>query len=102
MLNSLIAPIPGRPDTPAPMQPAAPAAGQTSPSEFADVLAGFARQAIDTLRHGEAAAAGGLAGQLPIQEVVGKVMAAEQALQTGIALRDKIVAAYLEINRMTI
>ncbi len=29
-------------------------------------------------------------------------MASEQTLQAGIAIRDKVVSAYLEINRMTI
>jgi flagellar hook-basal body complex protein FliE len=29
-------------------------------------------------------------------------MAAEQSLQTAVAIRDKVVAAYLEISRMTI
>jgi flagellar hook-basal body complex protein FliE len=29
-------------------------------------------------------------------------MAAEQSLQTALAVRDKVVSAYLEISRMTI
>jgi flagellar hook-basal body complex protein FliE len=33
---------------------------------------------------------------------VESVMAAEQSLQTAVAIRDKVVAAYLEISRMTI
>lgn len=74
-----------------------------SPTEdFAATLAGLMGQTIDTIRQGEAAAIGGLSGGMPVQEVVNKVMAAEQSLQAGIALRDKIVAAYLEISRMSI
>lgn len=79
------------------------AGSATAPTDdFAAVLASYARQGIETMRQGEAAAVSGLSGTIPVQEVVGKVMAAEQALQAGIALRDKIVAAYLEVSRMTI
>jgi flagellar hook-basal body complex protein FliE len=70
--------------------------------DFASILSSFATQTIDTIRGGEAAAGAGLTGTMPIQEVVDKVMAAEQALQSAIAVRDKIVAAYLEISRMPI
>ena len=41
-------------------------------------------------------------GEVPTREVVDAVMSAEQALQTSIAIRDKIVTAYLEISRMAI
>jgi flagellar hook-basal body complex protein FliE len=37
-----------------------------------------------------------------VQQVVEAVMAAEQALQSAIAVRDKVVSAYLEISRMQI
>jgi flagellar hook-basal body complex protein FliE len=70
--------------------------------DFASILSSFASQTIDTIRGGEAAATAGLTGAMPVQEVVDKVMAAEQALQSAIAVRDKIVAAYLEISRMPI
>ena len=75
----------------------------TAPTEdFAALLVSYASQGVETIRQGEAAAVAGLSGTMPVQEVVSKVMAAEQALQAGIALRDKIVAAYLEVSRMTI
>jgi flagellar hook-basal body complex protein FliE len=41
-------------------------------------------------------------GDVSTREVVDAVMSAEQALQTSIAIRDKIVTAYLEISRMAI
>jgi len=41
-------------------------------------------------------------GNVSTREVVDAVMSAEQALQTSIAIRDKIVTAYLEISRMAI
>ena len=37
-----------------------------------------------------------------MQQVVEAVMAAEQTLQSAIAIRDKVVSAYLEISRMAI
>lgn len=70
--------------------------------DFSSVLSGFARQTVDAVRAGESAAAAGLQGRLPVQEVVEKVMAAEHAVQAAIAVRDKVVAAYLEISRMQI
>ena len=43
-----------------------------------------------------------LKGDADTREVVDAVMSAEQALQTAIAIRDKVVSAYLEISRMGI
>jgi flagellar hook-basal body complex protein FliE len=71
-------------------------------ASFADVLQNFAAQAVDSLKHGEAAALGGVEGKVPVQKIVGAVMDAERDLQTAIALRDKAVAAYQEISRMAI
>ncbi|NKB96525.1 flagellar hook-basal body complex protein FliE [Ochrobactrum intermedium] len=44
----------------------------------------------------------GIKGDAPVRDVVSSVMEAEQSLQTAIAIRDKIVQAYLEISRMPI
>jgi flagellar hook-basal body complex protein FliE len=41
-------------------------------------------------------------GNADTRQVVDAVMQAEQALQASIAVRDKIVTAYLEISRMSI
>lgn len=41
-------------------------------------------------------------GQASVQQVVEAVMSAEQSLQTALAVRDKVVAAYQEISRMQI
>jgi flagellar hook-basal body complex protein FliE len=71
-------------------------------SDFASMLTSLAANTVEAIRGGETAAAAGLAGTMPIQDVVDKVMAAEQALSTAIAVRDKIVAAYLEVSRMQI
>jgi flagellar hook-basal body complex protein FliE len=56
----------------------------------------------DSLRTGEATALAGMQGKASAQQVVEAVMSAEQSLQTAIAIRDKVVSAYLEISRMAI
>ncbi len=56
----------------------------------------------DTLRQGEQTAIQGMTGEVPMQEAVEKVLEVERTLQTVIAVRDKIVSAYLEISRMQI
>lgn len=63
---------------------------------------GSGMQFADILRQGEAAAISGVIGEMPVQQAVEKVLEAERALQTAIAVRDKIVGAYLEISRMQI
>jgi flagellar hook-basal body complex protein FliE len=82
---------------------AKPAAAQTSAaSDFTKVLADMAGSTVDALKGGEAAAIGGIQGTRSVQDVVQAVMDAEQALQTAIAVRDKLIAAYTEISRMAI
>ncbi|WP_346897012.1 flagellar hook-basal body complex protein FliE [uncultured Roseibium sp.] len=75
-------------------------AGETV--SFGDTLAQVSQDAIQRLKDGEAASLAGVDGQASVQQVVEAVMAAEQSLQTAIAIRDKVVGAYQEISRMTI
>jgi flagellar hook-basal body complex protein FliE len=82
--------------------PAAPVAPSIGGEDFASVLADVAASGMETIRAGEAAAIGGLQGKMSAQQVVEAVMSAEQTLQTAIAVRDKVVAAYQEISRMAI
>ena len=44
----------------------------------------------------------GIKGQAGTYEVVSSIMQAEQSLRMAVAIRDKIVSAYLEISRMQI
>lgn len=69
---------------------------------FMQVLGQFAGGAVDSLKHGEAAAISGVEGKIPVQKVVEAVMSAERDLHTVVALRDKAVGAYQEISRMAI
>jgi flagellar hook-basal body complex protein FliE len=71
-------------------------------SDFASVFNQLASEAVDVLKTGEAAAIQGIRGQIGTQDVVEAVMAAEQTLQAAVAVRDKVVSAYLELSRMAI
>jgi flagellar hook-basal body complex protein FliE len=71
-------------------------------ASFGDMMAQVASTAVDTLKAGEAASIQGIQGKASVQQVVEAVMSAEQTLQTAIAIRDKVVAAYQEISRMAI
>ncbi|MGE0023614.1 MAG: flagellar hook-basal body complex protein FliE [Hyphomicrobium sp.] len=72
------------------------------PTDFGAVIGNMTLEAISTLKQGEQTAVAGVRGQATTQQVVEAVMASEQTLQAGIAIRDKVVSAYLEISRMTI
>lgn len=69
---------------------------------FASVLSDLATRTIGTLEHAEQMSVQGLQGQADTREVVDAVMSAEQALTAAVAIRDKIVSAYMEISRMAI
>jgi flagellar hook-basal body complex protein FliE len=70
--------------------------------DFGQVLAQVSNDAVNTIKAGETTSIAGLQGTATVQEVVQAVMSAEQTLQTAIAIRDKVVAAYQEITRMAI
>lgn len=70
--------------------------------EFEKLLGEAIVDVADKLRGAEAISIAGVKGLASTQDVVEKVMAAEQTLQAAIAVRDKVVAAYMEISRMSI
>jgi flagellar hook-basal body complex protein FliE len=78
------------------------AASEIAGVDFASMLGQLAQNASSTLKAAEAASVAGVRGQASAQQVVEAVMQAEQTLHTAIAVRDKVVAAYLEISRMQI
>lgn len=69
---------------------------------FASVLGDMATDAIGAMKKAEGASIDSIRGTTNTREVVDAVMNAEQSLQTAIAIRDKVVTAYLEIARMQI
>jgi flagellar hook-basal body complex protein FliE len=80
-----------------------PASGGEAPTaDFAAMLGELASGASGAVKNAEATAIAGVRGKASVQQVVEAVMAAEQTLQGAIAIRDKAVAAYLELSRMSI
>lgn len=77
-------------------------AGATAGADFSAVMSQLAGDAIGGLKTAEAASILGVRGQLPTQDVVEAVLSAEKTLQTAVAVRDKVVAAYLDLSRMQI
>jgi len=69
---------------------------------FSDFLSGAIRDSIGTMKQGETMAAKQAAGQADIVDVVNAVNAAEITLDTVVAVRDKVVAAYQSIMNMPI
>jgi flagellar hook-basal body complex protein FliE len=98
-ISAALAPSPAQGATPA-QRPGAAAAVQ--PLDFADMLGQMVTGAAGAVRTAEAASISGLRGQLPVAQVVQTVMAAQETLQTAIAVRDKVVSAYQEVSRMAI
>ncbi|MBE7202687.1 MAG: flagellar hook-basal body complex protein FliE [Parafilimonas terrae] len=81
---------------------AMPGIEAAAPTDFGQIMASFASGVRNDLRAGEAASIAGIQGKASTQQVVEAVMSAEQSLQTAVAIRDKVVAAYLELSRMAI
>lgn len=69
---------------------------------FSDFLSGAIKDSISTIRQGEQAATAQVAGKANLVDVVQSVNAAELTLDTVVAVRDKVVAAYQSIMNMPI
>lgn len=82
-------------------RPQADESGAAAPS-FAALLERTLADAIDAGHKGEAIATAAIGGHTSLQEVVEAVNAAELTLQTVVAVRDRMIAAYQEILRMPI
>jgi flagellar hook-basal body complex protein FliE len=81
---------------------AAPSAGAGLGTSFADMLSQAASKTVNTLQNAEQVSVQALKGDADTRQVVDAVMSAQQALQTAVAIRDKVVSAYLEFSRMGI
>lgn len=71
-------------------------------ASFSDLLASVAGKTVDSLKNAETLSVQGLQGSADTRQVADAVMNAEQSLQAAVAIRDKIVSAYLDISRMSI
>jgi len=88
-------------------QMAAPASSAIAPANvpggnFSDFLSGALKDSITTMRQGEQAASQQVQGKANLVDVVQSVNAAEITLDTVVAVRDKVVAAYQSIMNMPI
>ncbi len=84
------------------MSESALATGENTGANFASVLGSMATDAMNNLKTAESKSFEGIQGTASTREVVDAVLEAQQSLNTAIALRDKIVNAYLEITKMPI
>ncbi len=69
---------------------------------FSDFVGESLNDAMNTGKAAENLSAQSIAGKADLTDVVTAVTNAEVTLQTVVAIRDKVVAAYQEISRMPI
>jgi flagellar hook-basal body complex protein FliE len=82
---------------------AAAAAPAASPEGgFGGVLQRALEQGVEIGRSAEAASTAAMLGQGGVTEAVLAISRAELALQTTVAVRDRVVAAYQDVMRMPI
>jgi flagellar hook-basal body complex protein FliE len=84
-----------------------PAASTMTPAtlpsaNFGDFLSGAIKDSIGTIKQGEQAATAQVQGKANLVDVVQQVNNAELTLDTVVAVRDKVVAAYQSIMNMAI
>jgi flagellar hook-basal body complex protein FliE len=78
------------------------AAGAATGTSFGDMLSSVLGEASSSGRAAEAKAAELMKGKGDIVDVVTAVNAAEMSLETVVAIRDRVIAAYQDIMRMPI
>ncbi|WP_185983601.1 flagellar hook-basal body complex protein FliE [Aureimonas mangrovi] len=79
-----------------------PGAAAGAGADFSSVMSQVAADAVNGLKAAEQVSIQGVQGSASTQAVVEAVMNAERTLQTAVAVRDKVVSAYLELSRMAI
>lgn len=77
-------------------------AAATPGGSFGDMLSGILNDAQTTGRAAEQKAASGIQGKGDLVDVVTAISSAEMSLETVVAIRDKVIAAYQDIMRMPI
>jgi len=83
-------------------RPVAGAASATAGGGFGSMIENMVGDAAQGMRQAEQASALHVAGQGDLIDVVTAIGAAETALDTVVAVRDRVVSAYGEIMRMQI
>ncbi len=77
-------------------------AAAASGSDFGQMMSKLSNEAVNNVKKAESLSVDGLEGKANVQSVVQAVMTAQESLQTALAIRDKSVAAFQEITRMSI
>lgn len=71
-------------------------------ASFAETLSNAGGKLAENLGAAEAASIRGINGDATTYEVASAMMEAEQSLRMAVAVREKVINAYLEISRMQI
>lgn len=74
----------------------------TGSGQFAGLVSNVLDETITSVRAGEQAASGAVAGEVGLEELAMAVNNAEVALKTVVAVRDRIITAYQDIMKMPI
>lgn len=78
-------------------------ATQAKPAQgFGEMLSEALQNTVDASRASETMASKAVAGKADVTDVVSAVTNAEMALDTVVAVRDRVITAYQEILRMPI
>ena len=77
-------------------------AGATAGNGFADLVGRALQNAVTTNQSAESQALAAVSGHGDLTQVVTAVSRAELALQTTVAVRDRVIAAYQDIIKMQI
>ena len=78
------------------------AEGAAAGGAFGDMVKEAASSTLGTLKAGEAATLQAMTGKPDMTQVVTAVSNAEVTLQAAVAVRDKVIQAYLDVIRMPI
>jgi flagellar hook-basal body complex protein FliE len=69
---------------------------------FGEILKNALNEAVHASRHAESQMTAQVQGKAELVDVVTAISAAQQSLQTVMAVRDQVISAYQEIMRMPI
>ena len=81
---------------------AAPAAQESGEGSFASMVNDSLKTAVKDTREAETLSMKQIAGEADLKDVIAAVANAEQTLETVVAVRDKVLAAYQDILKMPI
>lgn len=99
-VSATAAPIVGQTGVTALSKP--PASNAPIGMSFAEMLGSQAQSVAGSLHSSEVIAAEGINGETGLRQVADAVMEAERSMQAAVVVRDKIVAAWLDVSRMAI